>query len=260
MIGGDASATATGLSPDGVAVDRNGNIYAAADATNHVVSRIDAATGVITTVAGNGTQGFAGDGGAATSAELYNPSGLAVDGLGDLFIADTYNDCIRRVDAATGVITTVAGGAHGFAGDGGTATSAAVAYPSGVAVDGLGDLFIADTGNNRVRRVDAQSGVITTVAGTGAFGFAGDGGAATSAELNHPSVLAVDGLGDVFIADTYNCCIRRIDAQTGVITTVAGNGAELTYPRGVVVDEARRRVHRRYDQRPASAGSTRRPA
>ena len=133
--------------------------------------------GTITTVAGSGNQGFSGDGGLATLASLYAPHGVATDASGDLFIADTFNDRIQKVSAG-GIITTFAGGTRGFSGDGGPATSASLALPFGVTVDASGNLFIADTFNNRIRRV-STSGIITTIAGNGNQGFSGDGGLAT---------------------------------------------------------------------------------
>jgi hypothetical protein len=196
-----------------------------------------AAAGGITTVAGSGPTGdlngsFSGDGGPATSATLNRPEGVAVDGAGNLFIADTFNRRIRRVDAVTRIITTVAGnGTVGFSGDGGPATSARLFDTVDMAVDASGNLFIADRLNNRIRKVDAAIGVITTVAGSGIAGsiyndpFSGDGGLATSATLNRPEGVAVDGAGNLFIADTGNYRIRRVDAATRIITTVAGTGS-----------------------------------
>ena len=222
---GGAATSAQLHQPTGVAVDGLGDLYIV-DQLTPSVRRVDATTGVITTVAGTGTLGFSGDGGVATSAQLFSPSGVAVDGVGDVYIADQYNDCVRRVDVTTGVITTVAGHGHviGFSGDGGAATSALLAFPAGVAVDGLGDLYIADSGNGNIRRVDVTTGIITTVAGNGIHGFSGDGGPATSAQLDQPTGLVVDGLGDLYIADSGNGSIRRVDATTGIITTVAGTG------------------------------------
>ena len=225
--GDGAPATAAKLAgPAGVAVDGAGNLFIA-DEFNRRVRRVDAATQVITTVAGTGTRGFSGDGGPATSAELDEPQNITVDSAGNLFIADVGRSRIRRVDAATQVITTVAGSGGGggsFGGDGGLATSAFLDEPVQVAVDGAGNLFIADELNNRVRRVDAATQVITTVAGNGTFGFSGDGGPATSAELDGPTGVAVDSAGNLFIADNLNSRIRRVDAATGIITTVAGTG------------------------------------
>ncbi len=218
-------------SPAGVAVDSTGSVFVS-DSANQRVRRIDSASGIITTVAGgakDGAPGFAGDGGKATKAQLSNPTGLAVDGAANVFVADTGNQRIRRIDAATGVITTVAGGAAkgapGFAGDGGPAGRAQLSGPSGVAIDGAGNLLIADTANQRVRRIDAQSGILTTIAGgaaDGAPGFGGDGGPATAAQLDSPAGVAVDGGGNVTIADTANQRVRRLDAQSGILTTLAG--------------------------------------
>ena len=174
----------------------------------------------ITTVAGGGSS--LGDGGAATAAQLNNPRGIAVDGAGNLYIADTWNNRIRKVDTA-GVITTVAGsGTNGFSGDGGAATSARLNYPYGVTPDGAGNLYIADSRNNRIRKVDT-AGVITTVAGSSTTGaFSGDGGAATTARLNLPDSVVLDALGNLYIADRVNHRIRKVDTA-GVITTVAGS-------------------------------------
>jgi sugar lactone lactonase YvrE len=149
-----------------------------------------------------------------------------VDSSGNLFIVDSLNRRIRRVDAETGIITTVAGGDRtGFSGDGGPATGAALNFPWGVAVDSAGNLFIADTRNHRIRRVDAATQIITTVAGSGTGGgFDGDGGPATIARLNSPRKVAVDGAGNLLITDSSNHRIRRVDAITGNITTVAGSG------------------------------------
>lgn len=249
-LGDGGPATSAELAvPHGVAVDDSGNLFIA-DYYNQRIRRVDAATGIITSVAGDGVFGFSGDGGPATSAELASPFGVAVDASGNIFIADSDNERIRRVDAATGIITTVAGdGVAGFGGDGGPATSAQLNLPLGVAVDTFGDVFIADENNSRMRRVDAGTGVITTVAGDGVAGFSGDGGPATGAELYFPAGVAVDATGNLFIADTDNSRIRRVDAVTGIIITVAGVGtvgfsgdggpatsADLNYPSGVAVD------------------------
>jgi NHL repeat-containing protein len=178
--------------------------------------------GVINTVAGTGTPGFSGDGGPATSATLRSPLGIAVDTAGNLFITDTDNRRIRKVTPA-GIISTVAGrGTQGVIGDGGPATSAILTVPWGIAVDGAGNLFIADSNNNRVRKV-TPDGIINTVAGTGTSGFSGDGGAATSAALSFPSEVLVDGPGNLFIADSGNQRIRKVTPD-GIINTVAGTG------------------------------------
>ena len=206
--------------------------------------------GIITTIAGTGEAGFSGDGGDALLASLNRPYGIFVDPEGDLFIADRYNNRIRRVDGATGIITTVAGtGVAGFSGDEGEAAHASLNEPASVFVDSEGNLFIADRYNHRVRRVDGETRIITTVAGTGTAGFSGDGGRATQARLHEPIGVFVDLEGDLFIADYVNHCIRRVDSQTGIVSTVAGTGmagfsgdrgqaiqADLNDPVGIFVD------------------------
>lgn len=180
---------------------------------------------VINTVAGTGAAGYRGDGGPATGAELNYPYTVATDGSSNLYIADYSNHVIRRVDKATGIITTVAGnGTSGYSGDGGLATAARLSYPNSVAVDGAGNLYIADEANERIRRVDKATGLITTVAGTGDWGYSGDGGPATAAQFNSPYGITLDGSGNIYFADYGNYCFRRIDKATGIITTVAGNG------------------------------------
>jgi len=233
--------------PAGVFVDAAGNLFIA-DQVNHRIRKVDPA-GTISTVAGTDTRGFSGDGGPATGAQLDGPLGVSVDAAGNLFIADTNNSRIRKVDPA-GTISTVAGtGAFGFSGDGGPATGAQLHFPTGVFVDAAGNLFIADVANHRIRKVD-PAGTISTVAGTGAFGFSGDGGPATAAQLNLPFGVFVDAAGNLFIADTNNDRIRQVD-PAGTISTVAGadtrgfsgdggpaTGAQLNSPSGVFVDAA----------------------
>src|SRR5947208_3349960 len=205
---GGAATDASLNQPRGVALDASGNLYIA-DHFNHRIRKVDAATGIITTVAGNGVFGFAGDGGAATGASLNQPRGVALDASGNLYIADQSNLRIRKVAAASRIMTTVAStGGGGFAGDGGAATSASLNEPSGVALDASGNLYIADQFNHRIRKVAAASGIITTMAGNGNLGFAGDGGAATSASLYYPSGVALDASGNLYIADQNNSRIR----------------------------------------------------
>ncbi|MGI9119569.1 MAG: right-handed parallel beta-helix repeat-containing protein [Acidimicrobiales bacterium] len=223
-LGDGLPATQASLAlPFDVAVDAEGNVYIA-DAADYRIRKVDP-SGIITTVAGDGTAGFSGDGGPATAAQLSNPVGLDVDVEGNLYIVDQSNSRVRRVDADTGIITTVAGGgapADGV-GDGLVATEAQLNSPSDVAVDAQGNLYIADQGNNRVRRVDADTGIITTVAGDGTAGFSGDGGPATAAQLAFPSGVAIDHSGNLYISDTVNNRVRKVD-PAGTITTFAGTG------------------------------------
>ncbi|MGW1983665.1 NHL domain-containing protein [Streptomyces collinus] len=246
FAGDDESAVSAQLNrPYGIAVDSTGTLYFA-DHGNHRVRKITT-DGKISTVAGTGTAGFKGDGGPAVAAQLNYPREVAVDKAGVLYIADTNNHRIRKV-TADGKISTVAGtGAAGFRGDGGAATAAQLNLPLGVAVDSTGALYIADYYNHRVRKV-ATDGVISTVAGTGAAGFRGDGGPAVSAQLNGLHGVVVDGAGDLYIADLGNHRIRKVTAD-GKISTVAGTGAagfsgddgpavsaKLNSPVGVAVD------------------------
>ena len=246
----NVSATSVRLTQaTGVAADGAGNTYFAADAWN-VVFRVDAATGQLTRFAGNGTVGYAGDGGAATSAALHEPAGVAVDAAGNVYIADNGNNVVRKV--SNGVITTFAGtagvGSFGYSGDNGPATGATLRGPTGVAVDTAGNVYIADAGNNVIREV--SSGVITTFAGTkGTIGYSGDNGPAIGATFDYPAGVAADGSGNVYIADIDNNAIRKV--AKGVMTTFAGDGtsgysgdngpppgAELNHPGGVAVDGA----------------------
>ena len=219
-FGGDGGSALTAQlnSPHGIALDATGNLYIA-DYSNNRVRRITAG-GIITTIAGNGTVGGGGDGGPAISAQLNLPRGIAVDSTGNVFIADSGNNRVRKVTPA-GIISTIAGnGISSFSGDGGPATAAAIWVPTDIAVDTSGNLFIADGGNHRVRKV--SSGVISTVAGSATPGFGGDGGPATAAQLNSPYNIDVDAAGNLFIADRGNARIRRVAG--GVINTIAGLG------------------------------------
>ena len=251
--GGDGGPAVDALldHPVGLAVDSRGNLFIT-DSQNRTIRKVDAETGTITTVAGTGVYGYSGDGGPATRAQLNDPMGIAVGSAGDLFIADLNNRRIRRVEAGTGLITTVAGlGTTGFGGDGGPATDSLVFLPNGLAVDDAGNLFVGDTGNHRIRRIDARTGVITTVAGSGPAGLEGDGGPATAALLSYTAELELDSAGNLIISGWDNNVIRRVDGTTGVITTVAGTGipgafgdggpatqARLSRPRGVALDDA----------------------
>ena len=250
--GGLAVRAALG-NPQGLAVDGAGNVFIS-DSLNQVVRRVDAATGIITIVAGNSGATALGDGGRATSASLNAPAGLAVDGAGNLYIADSQNNRVRRVDGYLGIITTVAGNgtASSNLGDGGLATSASLNWPSDVALDSAGNLFIADRLNNRIRKVDS-TGVMTTVAGGGAPSAGtdglGNGGLATNAVLNRPTGLTFDSSDHLYIADAGNNLVREVNG--GIISVVAGtgspndsgdgglaNGASLYKPTSVRVDGA----------------------
>jgi Concanavalin A-like lectin/glucanases superfamily/Immunoglobulin I-set domain/NHL repeat len=249
--GGDGSAAtnASLFEPRGVAVDAAGNLFIA-DQEHNTIRKVGL-NGLISTVAGTGAGGFSGDGGQATAAVLQFPFDVAVDASGNLFIADFYNQRIRKV-ATNGIITTVAGsggagpGGGGYGGDGGAATNARLNEPESLALDAAGDLFIADYGNNRIRKVDTN-GIITTVAGLGGGGFSGDGGPATNAGLSGPNGVTVDSFGNVFIGDYGNNRVRKVN-PSGIITTVAGGGtnglgdggaatnATLSMPTGVAAD------------------------
>lgn len=243
--GGPATSALLGP-PDGVAVDGAGNLFIA-DTTNHRVRQVNT-SGIITTVAGSGMNGYSGDGGPATSARLNLPHRVAVDGSGNIYIAVSGGH-IRKVNTA-GTISTVAGGPLGFSGDGGPATSAGLSQGTlGVAVDNAGNVYIADSAYNRIRKVN-PAGIINTIAGNGTAGYSGDGGPATSAMINGPGSVAVDNAGNLYIADSRNQRIRKVN-PAGIITTVAGSGtagfsgdggpatnANLSGPFGVAVDGA----------------------
>jgi sugar lactone lactonase YvrE len=238
-------------SPTAVALDAAGDIFLA-DTHNHRIRRVDAVSGIITTIAGTGTPANSPDGTPAASAQINLPGALAFDSAGDLYFADSASFVIRRIAAGTGLLTTVAGdGVQGFSGDGAPATSASIDSPLGISLDPSGNLYLADSHNQRVRRVDEQTGIITTVAGTGLSGFSGDSSAATAARLDLPRGLALDLSGNLYVVDSLNQRIRRIDALTGQISTIAGDGtqayagdggpavaASLDTPRAVTISAA----------------------
>lgn len=257
FTGDGGLATAAKISsPARLAVDAAGNLYFGDGAR---VRRVDAVTGVVTTVAGTGTLGFSGDGGPATAAKLSGASGIAVDRLGNLFLAESVNHRVRRVDGVTGVITTVAGSATpgffgvnlDFVGEGGPATAAVLGKPTGVAVDAAGNLTITDSASNRIVAVDGRTGLLRTVAGTGGQSFGGEGGPVGQAAFSQPAAEVFDAAGNAYLADAGNNVVRRVDALTGVVTTVAGTGtagfsgdgglataARLKGVNGVAVDAA----------------------
>jgi trimeric autotransporter adhesin len=226
QVGDGYPATMANLNtPTSVAIDGSGNLYIA-DSNNQRVRKVNSA-GIMSTIAGTGVYGFSGDGAASTSAQLWNPQGVAVDVSGSIFIADTSNHRIRLINSA-GIISTYAGtGASDFSGDSASATSAGLSYPSGVTVDASGNLYIADYNNNRIRKVIRSTGTIVSYAGSGSpgstnGGFSGDGGPPTSAMLKAPQSVAVDASGNVYIADTFNQRIRLIS------TTVKPTAAPVT--------------------------------
>ncbi len=253
------------LSPIGVAIDPGGNLFIS-DYVNHRIRKVDP-QGTITTWAGTGEAGFSGDGGPALDANLWYPRDIAVDATGNLFIADSVNYRVRKVDPQ-GIITTVVGtGADGVSGDGGPAVQAGLASPWGLAFDSAGNLYIATQNidlrlkvfppppsppsvletSHRIRKVDPQ-GTISTFAGMGEWDFSGDGGPATNANFFSPRGMVLDAGGNLYVADSENYRIRKIDPQ-GIITTAAGTGvwgfsgdggpavaAQISFPVGLDVD------------------------
>ena len=249
--GDGGPATAAQLyTPTGIGLDSSGNLYIA-DYSACVVRKVTTATGLISTVAGTGTCAYNGDGRVGTATWLNNPYDVTVDAAGNLYVAEFTGSRVRKVAASTSIVTTFAGtGGLGYGGDGGAATSATLYNPTCLAADGS-YLYIADTNNYRVRKVQLASGIIVTAAGTGIQGFSGDGGPATAARLNLPFGLAVDAAGSLYIADQFNQRVRKVSAGQNTITTVAGTGsvgfsgdggpataAALNYPQGVAVDAA----------------------
>jgi sugar lactone lactonase YvrE len=245
---GTSAITANLKSPTTVALDASGNIYIA-DSENHRIRKVDVLAKVITTVAGTGAAGFTGDGMIATKSKLFSPSGVILDVLGNIYISDCGNDRIRRVDVVTKIITTVAGTISGRNADGINATLAQLSCPSSLVFDASGNMFFADVINSKIKRVDAMTKKITTVVGTGEIGNYGNGVAATTAQLNLPQGLSLDASGNMYIADTSNNLIRRVDAKTKIITTIAGTGvagfngdniratkAKFNFPTGITVD------------------------
>ncbi len=212
--------------PENLATDAAGNVYIA-DFFNNRVRMLNVSTGALTTIAGTGISGygdgFSGDGGPAIAATLQYPSSVAVDASGNVYITDQENQRVRKVTAASGVITTIAGiGTAGYLGNDVAATVAELNYPTGVAVDAAGNVYICDNNNQLIRKINT-SGIIISVAGTGVAGYSGDGGPATAAQINYPGDVAVDAVGNIYIADAGNSRVRKVDT-TGTITTIAGTG------------------------------------
>jgi len=209
--------------PFDVAFDSAGNLFFS-DTFNHRIRRVDARTGAITTVAGNGEAGYAGDGGPAVQASLNEPYGIAIDRAGNIFVADRLNRRVRRIDAANGTITTLAGtGEPAYSGDGGPAARAGLAEPNGLALDAdERHLYIADVADHRVRSVDLSSGAIATFAGTGAPEHGGDGGPVAEARIFGARAVKLGPDGTIYILERQGSSLRAVDAATGIITTIAG--------------------------------------
>ena len=221
---GGPATTAQIYLPAGITFDGLGNYYIA-DEANNVIRKVNA-SGIISTIAGSGVSGgggYSGDGGQATVAELNNPTDLVIDPYGNIYIADNLNDVIRKVDPF-GIISTTAGtGVSGYSGDMGPATLAKLYGPTSLVIDATGNLYVADQHNQAVRKIDL-AGNISTVAGTGVIGYTGDGGPATNATFRFPTTLAIDKHNNLFISDQTNNCIRKVNSA-GIISTVVGSGA-----------------------------------
>ncbi|HEX3877382.1 MAG TPA: IPT/TIG domain-containing protein [Bryobacteraceae bacterium] len=255
FAGDGGAALSANLNQPFAAVSVGGNLYIA-DQVNNAI-RVVNSSGTISTFAGIEVAGYFGDNGKATDAELAQPSGIAVDSSGNLYISDTTNCLIRKVTASTGIITTIAGtpGTAGYGGDGGGAAGAFLLRPAGLAFDSAGNLYIADSGNNVIRKVTMSTGIITTYAGKFSNGgsYSGDGAPAINAGLNVPVDVAIDSAGNLYIADSNSNVVRKVSTNL-IISTVAGNGtpgfsgdnnavitprlAQLSHPKGVAVDAA----------------------
>ncbi len=196
--------------PFNMVFDSGGNMYVSVIGESRI-RRVDFITGEISDFAGTGEAGFSGDGGKASEAQLNSPTGLAIDSKGNLFVSDSGNERVRKIDLETGLISTVAGtGKTGFSGEGTAAMNAKLSNPLGLAVDRDDNVYVVDRGNNRIRKIDIQSGIITTVVGNGKSGFSGDGGLAKSARLSNPTGIAFDGQNNLYIVDRGNNRIRMV--------------------------------------------------
>jgi hypothetical protein len=209
----------------GLVTDASGNLYIASTGS-HNIRKVNGSTGIITTVVGTGVAGYSGDGGQATAAKINGPLGITMDASNNLYITDNCNFRIRKVNLSTGVITNVAGnGSNAFSGDGGQATAASLSYPRDVVLDYSGNLYVVDCNNNRIRKCVLSTGIITTIAGTGAAGTTGDGGPATAATITLPPRAVFDGGSNLYIADQTNNKIRQINLATGIISQVVATGS-----------------------------------
>ena len=216
---GGLADTAKLASPGAVCVDTVRKVLYVSDAYSHKIRAVNMVTGIITTFAGTGVNGFSGDGGLADTAKFSRVLGLAIDNYGNLYIGDWDNGRIRKVDIATGIVTTIAGnGTEGYGGDSGIATDAMINKPVALCFDNCGNLIFADEMNNRIRKIDAITGIITTIAGNGTAGFSGDSSIATAAELNNPDGVCFDNLGNLYISDYYNQRVRKVTFPYTAIT------------------------------------------
>ena len=209
--------------PAGLSIDKDNNVYVA-EIHNNTIRKIDAISGIISTVAGCGLRGFDGDGGLAVHAKLNGPEGVHVDIYGNIYIADTYNQRIRKVDAQTGIISTIAGtGEAGYNDDNIKACDSKLNCPAGVVADSKGYVYFNDYKNDRVRKVNSD-GIISTFAGTGTHGYSGDGGPADKARINDVYGLGIDRNDNIYIMDSLNFAVRKVNAKSGIISTVIGKG------------------------------------
>lgn len=217
--------------PRGVFTDKSGNVYIAEEG-NHTIRKVTFSTGIITTIVGTNSAGYSGDGGIATNAKLNTPEGVATDDSGNVYIADRYNNRIRKVSGSSGIISTIAGtGTAGFSGDGSLAINANLNIPFGVELDIFGNIYIADRGNERIRKINVSTGVITSVAGNGTAGYSGDGSPAINAMLNGPIGICLDTSGNIYIGDTNNNRIRKVtNSPTAIAERIISDNVIHAYP------------------------------